>query len=264
MALSSPAPKHIFTAYRERRCASWLWIRALPRQILGTSDGEVPNVAMSEGQKRLYLWIAAAAAAALLLGAGGAWLVRGREVGTLEDRLAKLEAEAKGDAEESTETVETTEPVPVEQPAEEQPVTEPSAEGPREEVTGPSEKQPGYVQSVSNLSGAWSLKIDYVQFLTGGEAADAAAARGDESPPPNDYYIVNDNPKIREFPIKPGISVKVVTNPDGGSDPEGHSVTLGEWAAFMNGTEAEIFRSNLYWVTVTNGTVIAIEAQYVP
>lgn len=221
-------------------------------------------MAMSEGQKRLYLWIAAAAAAALLLGAGGAWLVRGREVGTLEDRLAKLEAEAKGDAEESTETVETTEPVPVEQPAEEQPVTEPSAEGPREEVTGPSEKQPGYVQSVSNLSGAWSLKIDYVQFLTGGEAADAAAARGDESPPPNDYYIVNDNPKIREFPIKPGISVKVVTNPDGGSDPEGHSVTLGEWAAFMNGTEAEIFRSNLYWVTVTNGTVIAIEAQYVP
>ena len=41
------------------------------------------------------------------------------------------------------------------------------------------------------------LQYDLAYFLTGEEANQAAADRGLETPVPNDYFIVNDNPKLR-------------------------------------------------------------------
>jgi hypothetical protein len=215
-------------------------------------------------------FIAAGVVVALLAGAAAGWFARGPKIDELETRIADLEnrlAEAESeaptgaiDATASIEPGDTTE-AEAGEPASanpEQPAGDP------ETATGPTERQPGVVVGVTNSGGASILRIDYVQFLTGGEAADAAAAHGDESPPPNDYYVVNDNPKIREFPIQPGIPVTVVTNNDGTSDAAGHTIPLSQWIAALSGPHALAFKGSLYWVTITNGTVTNIEAQYAP
>lgn len=222
---------------------------------------------MAGSRQTLIAAIAAGVAAALLAGVGIGWLVRGGEVGRLKERVSDLESGSRqAGSQVDTSTVEPTSSVP---PAEattrgDTTPADSGASADRETPTGPTERQPGYVKSVVNSAGNWVLTIDYIQFLTGGEAAEAAAAHGDESPPPNDYYIVNDNPKLREFPVQAGIGVIVVTNTDGTSDSAGHAMSVSEWAAALSGAHAEVFKSNPYWVTVTNGTITAIEAQYVP
>lgn len=204
------------------------------------------------------MWIAAGAAVVLLAGAGVTWLVLGNKVESLERQVTELEASAEASAAlENVEETGTT-PASADTPA------DAAAEAPAEEPSSATEVQPGLVQGIVNDGGTWKLTIDYVQFLTGAEAASAAAAHGDESPPPNDFYVVNDNPKIREFPVQAGIGVVVVTNNDGTSDPGGHPLSLSQWASALNGPSGPVFRSTIYWVTVTNGTVTAINAQYTP
>lgn len=207
-----------------------------------------------DGRHKTTVWIAIAALVALVLGGGAAWLVRSGEVDSLRERVAELEAEANAPSADQSETVESTLAT----------AAVPSAAEERPTQTGPTEHQPGIVKAIVNDAGTWRLTIDYVQFLTGADAARVAAERGEESPPPNDYYVVNDNPRLREFPVQAGIGVIVVINDDGTSDPSGHSLTLSQWAAAMSGTHAEAFGSTLYWVTVTNGTVTAIQAIYTP
>lgn len=122
-----------------------------------------------------------------------------------------------------------------------------------------------FVHSVSTGASP-KMVADYAQFLTGKPAADAATAHGDESPPPNDYYIVNDNKKLRTLPIKPGISVKLVSKADGTTDAEGYLLTLDKWAANFAAptpTNSGIISAG-YWITIKDGIVVAVEEQYVP
>ncbi len=210
--------------------------------------------------------IAAGLAVALGAGVGVAMLVRGSDTPEAPREVRETGTDEESSA--STGTIETTPAaeVTVTPPAEQREPTDeeapPVAE--RETPSGPTERQPGLVTGTTEVDGVPVLKIDYVQFLTGGEAADAAAAHGDESPPPNDYYVVNDNPKIRQFKIQPGIPVFVVTNDDGTSDADGHTISLNQWIAALNGPHAGVFRSTIYWVTVTDGTITKVEAQYLP
>ena len=110
------------------------------------------------------------------------------------------------------------------------------------------------------------LSVDFVLFLTGWEAEDAAAARGDESPPPNDYYIVNDATTVREFPVQAGIDVHVVVNPDGTTNTEGYDLPLADWIDAITGPDAALYLSTAYWLTFTgsDNTISAIAAQWVP
>lgn len=110
------------------------------------------------------------------------------------------------------------------------------------------------------------LSVDFVLFLTGWEAADAATAHGDESPPPNDYYIVNDTTTVREFPVQAGIEVHVVVNPDGTTNADGYNLPLLDWISAITGPDAALYLANAYWLTFTgaSNTICAIEAQWVP
>lgn len=217
-----------------------------------------------DGQRtKMITLIAAGATVALLLGVGGGWLIWGSRVSDLKDRVAELE-----DAEYSEERAETEETdTEAEEPAIEEPAVTETEEAAVADSGTPAvvtERQPGLIVEITGAPGAYTMRIDYVLWLTGPEASAAAAAHGDESPPPNDYYVVNDNPKIREFPIRSGIPVTVVTNDDGTSDSDGHTITLDQWVAALSGPNAHAFKSTIYWVTITDGTVTAIEAQYVP
>lgn len=227
---------------------------------------------MADTQRtKAIVFVVVGVVAALVVGAVAGWFARGSEVGDLDEELAMTrdrlaEAEAQIEADETASDVvdevagETVETPPTAEPAA-------SADAPAAGTSAPpptSERQPGMVIAVTGTPDAYVLTIDYVLFLSGPEANAAATAHGDESPPPNDYYVVNDNPKLRQFPIQPGIPVSVVTNDDGTSDAEGHTITLAQWVAALSGPAGEVYKASIYWITITNGTITAIEAQYVP
>jgi hypothetical protein len=122
----------------------------------------------------------------------------------------------------------------------------------------------GYIESIDPASG--SMVWDLAYFLTGDEANEAAEAHGDEVPVPNDYYIVNDNPKLRTLTLAPAVELSVI---DWGNccDPvrgelqpfaEAFDTNQHAWDAMYQGAESQ------YWVTVDGGVVVAIEEQYLP
>jgi hypothetical protein len=71
-------------------------------------------------------------------------------------------------------------------------VSSPSAEG----VPSAGSRDFGYFRAVLGTSPV-RLSFDQAEFLTGAAANEAAAAHGEQTPVPNDYYIVNDNPRLR-------------------------------------------------------------------
>lgn len=110
---------------------------------------------------------------------------------------------------------------------------------------------PAYVTAV----GRGTLTMDLVEFLTGDRAAREWRKRHPGSPdrtPPNDYLIVNDNPRERTLPIAPHLSVKVV---DGGP-PASREVGVA-------GLRTRL-RDTLFWLTVDHGTVVLVRQQFLP
>lgn len=108
------------------------------------------------------------------------------------------------------------------------------------------------------------LTVDYAEFLMGDDAIAAATAHGAESPPPNGYFIVNDNTKLRDLPADPKQTVKVVSKADG-MVSGGYEMPFGEWYDVLVGMSATNFvKDGPYWITVKDGTIIAIEEQFVP
>lgn len=119
-----------------------------------------------------------------------------------------------------------------------------------------------FIRQVNRSSGATRLLADYAQMLTGVEAAAAATAHGDESPPPNDYYIVNDNPRLRRLDVDPDAEVRLTTKEDGTVEPGGYAVTLERFAEIFQSTQA--VRDAPFWLTITGDVVTAIKQQYLP
>jgi hypothetical protein len=95
-------------------------------------------------------------------------------------------------------------------------------------------------------------EFDLAYFLTGPEADQAATAHGDD--PELDYYVVNENPKLRTL-IAHGDTEVVVVDWDHccGSIPS----NVADLAVERRDTSG-------FWVTITNGIVTKIEEQYVP
>lgn len=192
----------------------------------------------------------------LVVGGAAGWMLRSRELDALKGQLQEVERRLAEIAQAQDESS----PTPLPDGAGEETATAPPEE-PAEPVV---ERQPALVTAVRSVGPTYYLTVDYVQFLTGAEAAAAAAAHGDESPPPNGYYVVNDNPRLREFPVERGIIVRVVSRPDGTVRPEGYDMRLAEWVAQLTGPDSRWFLGHLYWLTITDGTITAIEQQYLP
>jgi hypothetical protein len=123
---------------------------------------------------------------------------------------------------------------------------------------------------IEAIDASGSMTFDLAYFYTGDEANDVAAEHGDETPVPNDYYIVNDNPKLRTLAIAPDAEIRVfdwnrccdrhvsldmetfadvMANPDGFVEQDGR-LYYGQ--------------ASPYWITVDGGVVTEIEEQYLP
>lgn len=123
-----------------------------------------------------------------------------------------------------------------------------------------------YAKKVVQSNGARSLTFDLALFLTDQAATDAAKAHGDDSPPPNGYYIVNDNPLLRTVAMSPTASIRYF--PSGGDACCTHRPgTLDGFAAAVNGTAMTDYPDmsfSPWWITLQNGVIVKVSQQYLP
>jgi hypothetical protein len=150
---------------------------------------------------------------------------------------------------------------------------------------GPSETQPstqstpppapssterfGYIRSVSTAGPAATLAFDEAELLTGTSAQKAAEDDGVVEPGeavPNDYYIRNADKTTETLRIANDAKITAKRCP---LCRKGRPGQLEPFlAAFTQGrqTYADPYRGKraLYWLTISNGEVVAIDEQYVP
>ena len=127
-------------------------------------------------------------------------------------------------------------------------------------------RHPVYVTGI-DVAGR-TLTFDVIQFLTGAEAVAAYHADNPTDPegPPNDYYIVNENPKLRTASVAADASVMLVRLAED-SNADLDPGTFEELAAYLAATgpgEGAALSGAPYWITVDAGVITGIEEQYVP
>lgn len=102
------------------------------------------------------------------------------------------------------------------------------------------------------------IEFDLACWFSGDAAATAASEDGEESPPPNDYYIRNTNDLTR--PLRVSDTAEVVWYPQVG-DPSSETTTAYEdWVSQIN---ERGFMLGI-WVEVEGGRVVEVEEQWVP
>jgi hypothetical protein len=102
-----------------------------------------------------------------------------------------------------------------------------------------------------------TVDFDLACWFTGQAAVDAATEDGEESPPPNDYYVRNTNEQMRTLSVSPDADVTFY--PTGDPNAEAHG-TLTEWRAMVE-ERGPYFG---VWLDVTGGEVTTITEQWVP
>jgi hypothetical protein len=114
-------------------------------------------------------------------------------------------------------------------------------------------RHPVYLKTVDPDRQA--ITFDLIQFFTGDAATKAAAEDGEESPPPNDYYIRNVNSKLRTLPVR--ADATITANQIAGSNQD-VPVTLAKLATLTHEHSA------VFWITVGHDQVMKIGEQWVP
>ena len=112
----------------------------------------------------------------------------------------------------------------------------------------------GYVSGAA----ASALEFDLACWFTGDAAALASAEDGEESPPPNDYYVRNLNQLLRTLDVASDVAVSWLPNP---GDP-GTEATI-TYAGWLTGRASRDFQPGV-WLTIAGGDVTEIREQYVP
>lgn len=104
-----------------------------------------------------------------------------------------------------------------------------------------------------------AFEFDLACWFTGEPANAAAKADGEESPPPNDYYIRNTNETLRHEPVASG-SISVAWIPDFGTAAT-KDITYTQWLSERDFGQTYV---PPVWITVKNGAVVDIVEQWVP
>jgi hypothetical protein len=121
-----------------------------------------------------------------------------------------------------------------------------------------------FVDSIDTDSDPATITFDLARFLTGDAAIEAAKEHGDEYPPPNDYYIVNDDPTLRTTSLSADVRLRIIDWANCcGTFIDGDVTTLAQ--AIVDGDPTGTYRpSSPFWITVEQGRIARIEEQYLP
>jgi hypothetical protein len=124
----------------------------------------------------------------------------------------------------------------------------------------------GYIKSVDFAPSRAMLTFDLAYLLTGEEANREAAKRGYPTPVDNDYFIVNDNPKLRTLPLADDVELRLL-------DWKRCCDTLfsGDLRRFAASFERTKYpagnykgKFSAYELTVEDGLVVEIDEHYLP
>jgi hypothetical protein len=124
----------------------------------------------------------------------------------------------------------------------------------------------GFVRSVDAEAG--TFVYDLAEFLTGEEANQAAVEDGaieEGDSVPNDYYIRNQNPRLRTLTLAEDARIQILDWAhccDEFLDAELESFAQGFEEDDPTGTYRG--ETSPYWVTVEDGVVTQIQEQYLP
>jgi hypothetical protein len=124
----------------------------------------------------------------------------------------------------------------------------------------------GYIRSV-NVSGR-TIAFDLATWLSGDEADRAYQHAGGEGPVPNDYFVINDNPRVRTLPLSSDLRLRLIDWNhccdnffDGELTTFSRAIETGD-AVIEGGL---VYRAqSSWWITVRGGVVTEIEEQYTP
>jgi hypothetical protein len=120
-----------------------------------------------------------------------------------------------------------------------------------------------YVTDAARVGdGGATVTFDLAYFLTGERGAQAAAEHGDEFV--NDFYIVNDNPRLRTLPLAANVRVRYI--PIGSGTTELQPGNVDAWLESILETNPTDYggRDVPWWFTVKGGAVTRIAQQYLP
>jgi hypothetical protein len=124
----------------------------------------------------------------------------------------------------------------------------------------------GYIKSVDLGASPPTLVFDLAYLLTGEEANEEAAKRGYPTPVDNDYFIVNDNPRLRTLALAGDVRLRLLDREhccDTFFDGD-----LERFAAAFRRTSYPpgnyLGKFTAYELTVEDGVVVEIDEHYFP
>jgi hypothetical protein len=114
-------------------------------------------------------------------------------------------------------------------------------------------RHPVLVKSID--PGRGTVTFDLIQFFQGDQATIEAAKDHQESPPPNDAYSRNVNPRLRTLPVR--ADATITANQVAGSNQD-IPVSLARLASLTRAG------SGVFWITVRGDQVVRIGEQWLP
>ena len=120
----------------------------------------------------------------------------------------------------------------------------------------------GFIRSWTAKAGTFYLRFDRAVLLTGKAADAASAAHGGESPVPNDYYIQNDNPRLREVAVVDQATVMGSQQLTGSPGPNPSS--LKALPTFVHNGGPRVAATPFHLKYDANGFVVRVQEQYLP
>jgi hypothetical protein len=117
-----------------------------------------------------------------------------------------------------------------------------------------------------------SVEFDLIRFLQNGEADAYAKAHPEEtgwSPEygyPEDYLVVNENPRLRSLPVADDARVTVLQTAD--LQYNAHQIAFADLPGYIAMVNKSVpppehkLTFSVYWLTVQHGKVVDIEEQF--
>lgn len=136
------------------------------------------------------------------------------------------------------------------------------------EVVGETGRSHGYIRRFYLDKGRYYVTVNYIQFLSGEAAVAAARRKGDAAVDVvngdtvysvfNDYYIVNDSPKLRTFPLAEQATFTFWRS--GESGLERYPAT----SAKVQANVPKTLTLSPFIIEIRRGVVTSLAEQYVP
>ena len=143
-----------------------------------------------------------------------------------------------------------------------QPATQPASRPAASPTTANPGSDFGFIRSWTAKTGTFYLRFDRAVLLTGKAADAASAAHGGESPVPNDYYIQNDNRRLREVVIADQATVIGSQQLTGSPGP--NPSTLKALLTFVHNGGPQVAATPFHLTYDDNGLVTRVREQYIP